>query len=93
MIVGDERSQVLDRPERDRVCTPDILPKLQSLLANLANIDTDHESNLIVIESRPMDDACKRRLIADLCESHRQRRAPYLREIEALREQMEAAFH
>ena len=93
MIVGDERSQAPGKRTDDRVHEPDILPKLQSLLAILADIDVAHGSNLIVIESRPMDDVCKDRLIADLCETHRQRRAPYLRDIEALRKQMEAAFY
>ncbi|WP_262266426.1 hypothetical protein [Microvirga yunnanensis] len=93
MTVSDEHSQVQGRPQGDRIHAPDILPKLQSLLATLANIDTDHESNLIVIESRLMDDACKHRLIADLRESHRLRRAPYLREVESLRKRMGAAFH
>ena len=41
--------------------------KLQSLLAILADIDVAHGSNLIVIESRQMDDARKDQLIADLC--------------------------
>ena len=92
MIVSDGRSHAPGKRKDDRFYEPDILPKLQSLLAILADIDVAHGSNLIVIESRQMDDACKNQLIADLCETHRQRRAPYLREIEALRERMEAAF-
>jgi len=75
MIVGDERSQAPGTRKDDRFHEQDILPKLQSLLAVLADIDVAHGSNLIVIESRQMDDACKDRLIADLCETHRQRRA------------------
>jgi hypothetical protein len=50
MIVSDERSQAPGKRKDDRFFGPDILPKLQSLLATLAAIDTDHESNLIVIE-------------------------------------------
>ena len=46
------------------------------MLAILADIDVAHGGNLIVIESRQMDDACKDQLIADLCETHLQRRAP-----------------
>jgi len=92
MIVDDERSQAPGKQKDDRVHEPDTLPKLQSLLAILADIDVAHGSNLIVIESRPMDDASKDRLIADLCESHRRQRPPYLREIEALRARMDAGF-
>jgi hypothetical protein len=92
MIISDGHSRVSGERKWFRTYDPDILPRLQSLLAILADIDVAHGSNLIVIESRQMDDACKNQLIADLCETHRQRRAPYLREIEALRERMEAAF-
>ena len=93
MIISDGRSRVSGERKWFRTYEPDILPRLQSLLAILADIDVAHGSNLIVIESRQMDDACKDQLIADLCEAHRQRRAPYLREIEVLRERMGAAFH
>ena len=92
MIISDERSRAPGERKGDRVYDPDILPRLQSLLAILADIDVAHGSNLIVIESRQMDDARKDQLIADLWQTHCQRRAPYLREIEALRERMEAAF-
>ena len=92
MIISDERSQAPGERKGDRVYEPDILPRLQSLLATLADIDVAHGSNLSVIESRLMDDVRKDQLIADLWQTHCQRRAPYLREIEALRERMEAAF-
>jgi hypothetical protein len=92
MIVRDERVQTPDERKGDRVYDPDILPKLQTLLATLADLDVAHGSNLLVIESRPMDNARKDQLIADLWQTHCKRRAPYLREIEALRKRAEAAF-
>lgn len=92
MIFSDERSQAPGEWKGDRVYAPDILPRLQSLLATLADLDVAHASNLLVIESRQMDDARKDQLIADLWQTHCKRRAPYLREIEVLQERMEAAF-
>ena len=74
------------------VYVPDILPRLQSLLATLADLDVAHASNLIVIESRQMDDDRKDQLIAGLRQTHCKRRAPYLRDLAALRERMGAAF-
>ena len=56
-------------------------------------MDVAHGSNLLVIECRPMDDARKDQLIGDLWQTHCRRRAPYLREIESLRERIDAAFH
>jgi len=90
--MGDERSHVQGARKERRTYDPDILPRLQSLLATLADLDVAHASNVIVIESRPMDEARKDRLIADLWQTHCRRRAPYVREIEVLRERMEATF-
>jgi hypothetical protein len=92
MIGRDEQSKTPSDRKGDRVYDPDILPRLQSLLATLADLDVAHGSNLLVIESRPMDNARKDQLIADLWQTHCKRRAPYLREIEALRKRAEAAF-
>ncbi|WP_201833906.1 hypothetical protein [Microvirga zambiensis] len=92
MTVYDERSQIQIGSIGSRVYAPDILPRLQSLLATLADIDVAHGSNLLVIESGEMDDADKDQLIADLWQTHCKRRAPYLREIEALRARINAAF-
>ena len=93
MIISDERSPAPGIQKGDLVYDPDILPRLQSLLAILADLDIAHGSNLLVIESRNMDDARKDQLIADLWQTHCRRRTPYVREIETLRQRMEAAFH
>jgi len=93
MIIRDERSPTPGEQKGDRVYDPEILLRLQSLHATLADIDVAHGSNLLVIESRNMDGARKDQLIADLRQAHCRRRAPYLREIESLRERIDAAFH
>ena len=92
MIISDERSQAPSEQKGDRVYEPNILPRLQSLLATLADIDIAHDHNLSVIKNRVMDDVRRDQEIADLWQNHCQRRAPYLREIEALRERIEAEF-
>jgi len=90
--MSEERSHVPGESKEHLVYDPELLPRLQTLLAILADIDVAHGSNLLVIESREMDDARKDRLVAELWQSHCRRRAPYVREIAALRERMEAAF-
>ena len=65
MIISDERSPAPGIQKGDLVYDPDILPELQSLLATLADLDIAHGSNLLVIESRNMDDARKDQLIAE----------------------------
>ena len=92
MIISDGRSQAPGEQKGDRVYEPAILPRLQSLLATLADIDIAHDNNLSVIRNRLMDDVRRDQEIADLWQNHCQRRAPFLREIEALRERMDAAF-
>jgi hypothetical protein len=92
MIISDERSPTPGQRKGDRVYDPDVLPRLQSLLATLADLDVAHGSNLLAIESRNMDNARKDQMIADLWRTHCKRRAPYLRDIEALRKRAEAAF-
>ncbi|WP_262298247.1 hypothetical protein [Microvirga sesbaniae] len=92
MTADDGLSRVSGERRDHRAYDPDILPRLQSLLAILADIDVAHRSNLLVIESRPMDEARKGQLVADLRQNHCRRRAPYVREIEVLEARMEAAF-
>jgi hypothetical protein len=63
-------------------------PVLQSLLATLADIDFGFESDLEVIENSPTDEALKRKIIERLREQHRERRAPYVRQIDALQKRL-----
>lgn len=76
----------------DRVYSPDILPRLQSLLANLADIDLACEKSLKAIERGLGDESLKRRKIAQLWRDHQERRAPYVAALEELQEQVRGCF-
>lgn len=73
---------------RDRVYSPDILPRLQSLLAILADIDIYYEKKLDVVERSPGDKSLKRSMIAELWQRRQERRASYVAELEDLQEQV-----
>ncbi|MCG7393418.1 hypothetical protein MHY87_10925 [Microvirga sp. ACRRW] len=92
MTISDERLLFSSERSGYRIYEPDILPRLQSLLATLADLDVVHASNVSTIEGRQTDIASKQRVIADLRQSHRERCLPYILEIEALRARMDAAF-
>lgn len=76
----------------DRVYSPDILPRLQALLADLADIDLACEKKLDTIERSLGDESLKRKMIARLWEYHQERRAPYVAELEELQERIRAGF-
>jgi DNA-binding transcriptional MerR regulator len=76
----------------DRVYSPDILPLLQALLADLADIDFAFEKSLEAIERSPADEALKRMMIERLQTQHQKQRAPYAQELAALQEQIAALF-
>ena len=67
-----------------RIYAPGLAPLLQSLLATLADIDFAFESDLEVVENSATDEVLKRRIVERLREQHRERRAPYARQIDAL---------
>jgi len=92
-MISDERSDVSGGRKGHRGYEPDIRPRLQLLLATLAGLDVAHASSLLLIESGDLDNARKDQLIAELWQAHCRQRAPYVREIEALSERAEAAFH
>ena len=69
-----------------RMYSPDLASLLQSLLATLADIDFAFESDLEVVENSATDRALKRKIIERLREQHRERRAPYVRQIDALQQ-------
>lgn len=75
------------RAYTDRVYSPDILPRLQSLLADLADIDLACEQKLKAIECSLGDENVKRRKIAQLRQDHQDRRAPYVMVLEELQAQ------
>ena len=85
-------SRSLERPGMDRVYAPDILPRLQSLLADLADIDFVCEQELDAVERSEDDESLKRRQIAHLRRCHQERRAPYVAALENLQERIRSCF-
>jgi hypothetical protein len=68
----------------------DLLPRLQSLLSALADLDCAHERAVEGIEHGEADPGLKARRLASLNESHRQRREPYVRDLAHLEAGMRA---
>jgi hypothetical protein len=64
--------------------TPEILPLLQSLLAALADIDSAHESDVEAVRGSGAEEWLKQTVIPKLEVRHRERRAPYVRQLEAV---------
>ena len=71
---------------------PDLLPRLQAVLADLADLDFAYEKSLDTVRQSSEDEGRKSAMIASLRHEHRERRAPYVRELTALKEQIEATF-
>jgi hypothetical protein len=90
MIAYVEHSQIQDMPNSGQVYAPDILPRLQSLLAALADIDLAYEKSLAAITSTPADENRRDKMISALRQTHSEQRAPYVRELLSLKERMEA---
>jgi hypothetical protein len=73
-----------------RVYPPDLQPLLQSILAALADIDFVHASEVALIRDSDADDWLKQSVIRRLDERHRDRRAPYVRQLKAVEERIQA---
>ena len=71
-----------------RVYPPDLQPVLQSVLAALADIDLVHASEVALIKDSDADEWLKQSVIRRLDERHRERRAPYVRQLEAVEERI-----
>ena len=76
--------------ENSRVYPPDLQPLLQSILAALADIDSVHESEVTIVRDSDADEWLKQSVIRRLEERHRERRAPYVRQIVAMEERIRA---
>jgi hypothetical protein len=72
------------------VYPPDIQPLLQSLLAALADIDLVHASEVAIVQDSDADEWLKQSVIRRLEERHKERRAPYVRQLEAVEERIRA---
>jgi hypothetical protein len=73
-----------------RFYPPDILPSLQPILAALADIDLVHASEVAIVRDSDADEWLKQSVIRRLEERHKERRAPYVRQLEALEERIRA---
>jgi hypothetical protein len=73
-----------------RVYPPDLQPLLQSILAALADIDLVHASEVALIRDSDADEWLKQSVIRRLDERHRERRAPYVRQLAAVEERIRA---
>ncbi len=68
----------------------DILPLLQLLLATLADIDFEHESDIETVRNSSADEWLKHATIRKLQDRHQKRRAPYARRLDGLQKQLQA---
>ncbi len=68
---------------------PDFLPLLQLLLATLADIDYEHESDIETVRNSAADEWLKQATIRKLQERRQQRRAPYVRKLEGLQKHIQ----
>ena len=92
MATDFEHPHLQMAPNREKFYSPDILPLLQTALADLADIDSDFEKSLQAIKHSEADEGRKSELIARLWHQHRERRAPYIYELTVLRDRIEATF-
>jgi hypothetical protein len=63
---------------------------LQSILAALADIDVVHASEVAIVRDSDADEWLKQTVIRRLVERHRERRAPYVRQLAALEARIRA---
>lgn len=73
-------------PSSLRMYPSDLLPVLQSLLSTLADIEFAHQSEVEAVRSSSVEESLNQVLIRELQERHRERREPYARQLEVLRE-------
>jgi hypothetical protein len=92
MATDVERSRLPKVSDREKFYSPDILPLLQAVLADLADIDFAYETSLDAIRDSEAHEGRKSELIATLRDRHRKQRAPYIQELAALRERIETTF-
>ena len=72
-----------------RTYSPEVLPLLQLLLATLADIDFEHESDIETVRNSSADEWLKQATIRKLQERRQQRRAPYVRKLEGLQKHIQ----
>lgn len=92
MATHVEHSHLQTISNREKFYSPDILPMLQTVLADLADIDVAFEKSLDAIKHSEGDEGRKSEMKASLWHQHRQRRAPYIQELMTLRARIETIF-
>lgn len=84
---------ILHRRTSPSLCySPDVLPLLQSLLADLADLDLAFEKKLEALRRAPGDECSKGELLGRLRQTHEERRAPLVRALTALQQEIAAEF-
>jgi hypothetical protein len=79
-------------PIRSSVYPDDIRPRLQTILATLADMEFALERKLDSIRCSGADEVKKREVIALLRRRHEECRAPYVRELADMQKRIEAIF-
>jgi hypothetical protein len=75
------RSSLGEFQDRPLSSPPEPQRLLKTLLEALAFLESAHEGDLETVRNSTVDEAIKRTVIRRLEDSHRRRRAPYLRQI------------
>ena len=73
-----------------RLYPSDIRPRLQTVLAALADLDFAFESDLEAIKRSAVDEVLKHQAMARLRDRHRERRAPHLAQLAKLERRIKA---
>ena len=81
---------VHSRNEAPRLSSLELLPLLQSLRTTLADIDFEHESDVETVRNSSADEWLKQTTIRKLQECHRDRRMPYVQQLESLQRRLRA---
>ena len=68
-------------------CSSVLLPSRQSLVAALARLDCEHESDIQTIRNSSADEWLKQSTITKLQERHQERRVLYVRQLASLQRQ------
>jgi hypothetical protein len=88
MAAMPERLSTSSAPSISRMYAPELLPLLQSLLADLADLDFEHASDVETIGNSTAEEWLKQAAIRRLQDRHRERRTPYVRQLEAVQERV-----
>ena len=73
-----------------RLYSQELQPLLQELLATLGDIDCAHATDVEAVRTSGAEEWLKQTMIRRLEEGHRTRRAPVVRQLEALEERIRA---